>query len=166
MSNYEHTIDRLSSFIIYMILTLFVLFAGSRIINYSIDTNFYYYYLLKWESCLTQFTSKETNFPDLSHKNYIGYMDNLVKLFQMNSISVPSSNTKKPYVYKIVKTGFSKNQDIFILCFDRKIIIYGLSKSTFNMLDKFIDGSDGNKSGEFKGRLQRDKTHYVGTWNL
>ncbi len=166
MSVHGKTIDRISSFVIYLILVLFVINAGSRAVNYSVDTHFYYYYLMKWESCLTKFNSKGKTFPVLSNKNYVGYMESLIQLLRRNSIPVPVSNTNKPYIYKINKTGFSKTQKIFLLCFGKKIILYGLSKTTFNMLDKLIDERYDNKSGRFTGKLQKDKIHYAGIWNL
>ncbi len=207
--------------------------AGSKLINYSVDTNFYYYYLLQWESCLNQLNSKDASLsnlihensykplyeklrepkrflatrlrpmccyesnsglnpdrphgryikffknknlniykkavgksPDLSCDNYTGYMDNLVRLMHRNSIPAPASNTQKPYIYKIDKIGFTESQNIFLLYFDSKIILYGLSKTTFNMLDKFIDESDGSRAGKFKGKLQKDKIHYIGIWEF
>jgi len=148
------------------VLALIVIVAGIKAVNYSTDFKFYSHYLLKWESALTRLFAQDIILPHFSGKNHVRYMDDLVHLMNTLQIEVPSSNTGRPYVYQLSKIGYSKNQDIFLLCFEKKIILYGLSKTTFNMLDKNIDGQPGKNSGKLKGKLQKDNEHYAGIWEL
>jgi hypothetical protein len=166
MSGFERTTDRSASFFIYLIMTLIVLGAGFKLINHSAKVHFYYDYLLKWESALTRLFSKDIELPHFSGENHIEYMNKLVKLMKNTSIEVPQSNTHRPYVYQISEKGLSERQNIFLLCLEKKIILYGLPKTIFNMLDNNIDGQLDNKTGKFKGKLQKDKKHYAAIWEL
>lgn len=158
--------NRLTSFFIYVIFAMIVLIFGFKAINYSIDFSFYTHYLLKWETALTGIVARDVMLPNFSGKNHIEYMDNIVKLMQKIPMEVPKSNTDCPYLYQISEKGLSKRQDIFLLCFEKKIILYGLSETTFNMLDKNIDGKLGRNGGKFKGKLQKDNEHYACIWQF
>ncbi len=166
MTSFAKTSGRFTSFIIYTCLSLLVLWAGFKIINYSIRLNYYTNYLLQWEIALTRLFAKNIKPPDFTNNNHIEYMENIVKLLKKNSIEIPLSNTTRPYLYKIFEKGSSQPQEIFLLCLEKKIILYGLSKTTLDMLDKTIDGTIDNKDGDFKVKLLKSNKNYAGIWKL
>lgn len=166
MPGFEKTSNRLISFFIYSLLIVIVISAGTKVIQYSTDIKFYNRFLLKWESALTTALANNMDCPIFTGKNHVEYMDNLVRRMEKIPVSIPSSNSSRPYVYHISKTGESNLQSIFLLYLENKIILYGLSKTTFNMLDKNIDGKIDKKAGAFKGKLQKDNEHYAGIWEL
>ncbi len=166
MLGFSKHINRFSAFCLYLFLALIVLAAGQKAIRYSKDLKFYNGYLLNWEIAMTRTCADTFIFPVFSGKNHIQYMDNLVKLMDKQSIRIPESNTKRPYIYQISKTDDVNLQPIFLLCFEKKIILYGLSQTTFFRLDKFIDGAFDANNGKFKGQLQKDNIHYDGIWNI
>ncbi len=168
MRGYGRITDRLYCFAVYTGFILLVLLAGSRMVNYSVDTYFFYHYLLEWESCIVRLDGKDVTFPHISNYNYVAYMDKLVALLNKNFINIPQSNTGKAYFYKIKRTGIAHGRDdrVFVLCFYDRVVLYGLPEETFNMIDKSIDGCFGDKTGRFKGRLQKDGKHYIGIWDF
>lgn len=157
---------RLNRFFLYIILALIVLFAGQKLIHYSKSLKFYNNYLSHWEMALIHANAKDIIFPEFSGTNHVQYMENLIKLMKKQSIRIPQSNTRQPYVYQIPETGNFSHQTIFVLCFEKKIILYGLSQTTFSRIDNIIDGTDGITTGKFKGKLQKDNIHYAGIWNI
>ena len=80
-------------------------------------------------------------------------------------MSPPYSNTKRPYVYRLKKTGAAEEQ-IFLLCFSDKIILYGLSEKTFGKIDAMVDETPNERAGSFTGRRSTDGTTYIGVWTL
>ncbi|NOX35447.1 MAG: hypothetical protein GXP56_17240 [Deltaproteobacteria bacterium] len=166
MPGFAKKTNRLTSFFIYVVFIIIAAGAGIKAVRYSKDLNFYYNYLLKWETALTILSSKDLALPRFTGINRMEYMDNLVKLMGKLSIKVPRSNTRHAYIYQMFDKEFSKHRDVFLMCFEKKIILYGLSKTTFNMLDKNIDGKLGRNKGKFRGKFQKDKDCYAGIWEL
>ena len=93
------------------------------------------------------------------------YMNNLSQLIERADISLPKSNTGRSYIYRIKKIGKEQN-NIFILCFFNRIILYGISKDTFTRIDRFVDGELSKEKGFFTGYLSKDESTYVGLWRL
>jgi len=162
----EKAVNRLVSLFIYTILSFMVIAAGLKAIHSASGLHVYTHYLLKWKIAITRMSASDIQFPQFSGKNHIQYMNALVKTMQKASIRIPGSNTRYPYIYQIHEKNYSISNDIFLLCFEKKIIIYGLSKTVFNMLDKQIDGNLNKNTGNFTGRLQKDNEHYTGIWKL
>ncbi|PIE62050.1 MAG: hypothetical protein CSA29_00140 [Desulfobacterales bacterium] len=156
--------NRFSSFCVYTLLLLITVEAGSLLFKRSKQFSFYAHYLLKWESALTQLKAKDTIWPEFKGTNHIEYMDGLIKLMKAHHIDVPTSNTQCAYVWRLEKEPEIK--DVFVLCMDKKIILFGLSKSLFDRLDKQIDGENDPLRGQFNGKLQRNKGQYVGIWEI
>ncbi len=133
-------------------------------VRHSKHFSFYTHYLMKWESALTQLMAKDPVWPEFTGTNHAQYMDGLVNMMKTHRIDPPKSNTQRSYIWRLVKEP--QIRDIFVLCVEKKIILYGLPKSLFNALDKQIDGESGPVQGQFSGKLQKDKAHYVGIWKI
>lgn len=158
--------NRFLPFFIYLVAGIVVVWAGFKLLDRTRHLKFYHSYLCEWQKTIISASAKDIQFPRFSQDNHYAYMDELVVLLKRRAIAVPSSNTPKPYLFHIrEKEGKEVNQ-IFILCFENRIIVYGLSKELFDMLDKTIDGNHQQQSGKFKGKLQRDNRHYAATWEI
>jgi hypothetical protein len=155
--------DRRVSMVFYAGFGGVALWAGIVLINYSLDSKFYNDYLLKWEVALRAYNQESTPWPYFSGGNHVEYMEKVTQLMRSKALSPPASNTERPYVYRLDRIGDSE-EDIFLLCFSQKIILYGISSKTFDRLDAQIDGRDGTKKGHFTGRLSKDGYTYVGLW--
>lgn len=166
MSGYEKTTNFLTSFLLYSIGTIIVLSAGFKTIQYTARLKFYTRYLSKWEQTLTDLSSRDTLLPTFTGNNHIIYMDQFIQHMKALGITLPDSNTHAPYIYRIPRKGFTEHEDIFLLCFEEKIVIFGLSKKTFNMLDKKIDGKIDTMQGSFTGKQQQSHADYTGIWKL
>ncbi|MFH2090944.1 MAG: hypothetical protein ABIJ31_01095 [Pseudomonadota bacterium] len=166
MPGYEKTTNFLTSFFIYSIAAIVIMAAGFKVVQYSTRLKFYTRYLLKWEQALTQLTAKDTMGPKFTGSNHVLYMEQMIQHMQTHGIPIPESNTGKPYVYRIPKQGLTEKQDIFLLCLEQKIVLFGLSKPTFDMLDKKIDNKLDENHGTFTGKQQQDNEDYTAIWKL
>ncbi len=166
MQGFQKNYDFLTSFFIIIVASLLILVAGFKVIQYSSDFKFYTRFVLKWEQSLTLLSSKDTIPPTFSGTNHVQYMDQMIAHMKTLGIPIPKSNTTKPFVYRITRLGADKHQDIFLLGFEQKIVLFGLSKTTFNMLDKKIDNKVDKNNGTFKGKKQTNSEIYTGIWTL
>ena len=158
-------VDKLLFVALYGGLIALVVWGGSRLINYSLDSKFYKDFLLQWETSLRSYAVKSGIWPHFSGSNHLEYMNNLSRLIERADISLPKSNTGRSYIYRIKKIGKEQN-NIFILCFFNRIILYGISKDTFTRIDRFVDGELSKEKGFFTGYLSKDESTYVGLWRL
>jgi hypothetical protein len=158
-------VDKLIFVGLYGGLIALMVWGGSRLINYSLDSKFYKDFLLQWETSLRSYSAKSGIWPHFSGSNHVEYMNNLCQLIERAGISLPKSNTGRSYVYRIKKIG-KEQDDIFILCFLNRIILYGISKDTFTRIDRFVDGELSKEKGFFTGHLSKDGRTYIGLWRL
>lgn len=166
MAGYEKTTNFLASFGIYIIISVIVVISASKILTYSNHFKFYSGYLLNWERAITRLTSQETPLPVFNGNNHVKYMDGLIAVMKSHAIEVPRSSTGSPYIYKLPGRYLEKDNTIFLLCLDQRIVLFGLSKTIFNMLDKKIDGKPDARSGNFKGRELKSHAEYTGIWDI
>lgn len=160
------TAERFVVFILYAGIFAFISWSGIKLINYSLESKYYNDFLLKWEVCLRTFDARGEIWPHFDGGNHLEYMENLVRMIQKSNISLPVSNTKHPYVRRINKIGWHKEEDTFLLCFSNRIIIYGISKKTLNRIDAYIDTSGNPEQGRFTGYISKDGKSYIGLWRL
>ena len=158
-------VDKLVFIVLYGGFIGLALWGGSRIINYSLDSKFYKDFLLEWEASLRSYSVKSGIWPHFSGSNHVEYMDNLTRLMGRSGISPPQSNTGRSYVYRIKKIA-REDDDVFILCFSKRIVLYGISKDTFTRIDRFVDGRPGKEIGFFTGRVSKDGRTMIGLWRL
>ena len=158
-------VDKLLSTLLYIGLIGLVAWGGVRAINYSLETRFYKDFLIKWNIAINSYSITNGVWPLFSGSNHIEYMDNLVSLMSLGSVTPPVSNTKRSYVYRLKKIG-SHTEDILLLCFPDKVILYGISDDTFICIDKFIDGKHDEKAGRFTGQPGAIGKTYIGLWRL
>jgi hypothetical protein len=114
---------------------------------------------------LRAYSAKSGIWPSFSGSNHLEYMDNLITLMGSIDISPPQSNTKRSYIYRIKRVA-SEDEDILLLCFSDRIILYGISKHTFARVDRFIDGIPGEEKGLLTGRPTKDGKTMIGVWRL
>jgi hypothetical protein len=160
--------DRLVSIVIYVGFGGLALWAGTALINHSLDLKFYKDFVLKWEVALCAYSQKGGPWPHFSGGNHVQYMDQLSSLMSNIALSpplAPASNTNRPYVYRLDKIGYPQ-EDIFLLCFSHKIILYGVSAETFARLDSRVDGKIDTENGLLTARPGKDGHTYVGQWQI
>ncbi len=152
---------------IYIGIFAVTVWGGMKIINYSIDSKFYQNFLLNWEVSIHQYNASGGRWPEFKGGNHVAYMDSLVAGMHHKGIETPSSNTDRAYVYLINKIDLhSDKSDIFLLCFSGRIIMYGMSKETFNRIDQLIDEDLNQTKGHFIGYLSKNNITYTGQWRL
>jgi len=160
------TTERFIFLVVYAGIAGIVLWGGIRILNSSLESRYYKDFLLKWEISLRAYDTRGGGWPRFTGNNHLEYMDNLVKLMRAGKISLPLPNRHRPYVYRLKKLGWFKEEDTFLLCFPDRIILYGLSKDTFDRLDGFIDEARDPSQGRFTGHPGKDGKAYIGRWRL
>jgi hypothetical protein len=160
------TAERFVVFVLYAGIFAFTSWGGVKLINYSLESKYYNDFLLKWEVSLRTFDAGGGTWPHFNGGNHSEYMENLVRVIQKRNISLPASNTKHPYVRRINKIGWDKEEDTFLLCFSNRIIIYGISKETLNRIDAYIDTGGNPEQERFTGYISKDGKSYIGLWRL
>ncbi len=158
-------VDKIMSTALYILLMCLVTWAGFRIVNYALETRFYKDFLIEWEIAVKDYSLNGGSWPLFKGNNHIEYMDSLVSLMKASDIPPPHSNTKRPFVYRLRKIGPAEEQ-IFLLCFSDKIILYGLSEETFRKIDGMVDDTPDETAGAFTGRRGKEGTAYIGVWKL
>jgi len=153
--------DRIMSFVVYSVFAGLALWAGIKLINHSLNTRFYNDFLLGWEAAIRTYNQQGMGWPHFTGSNHAAYMENLVKRMRGRDTPPPASNTGEPFVYRLDRLGDPK-EDIFLLCFPGKMVLYGMSFKTFSYLEKRIDGRVDEERGHFRGRKSKDGSSYIG----
>ena len=157
--------DKLVSIVLYVVLVAMTVWSGNKILDYAQDSRFYNDFLLYWEVNVRSYTVKSGKWPHFSGSSHVEYMDTLVQMMEETGITLPQSNTQRSYIYRIKKIG-REGEGVFVLCFPRRMILYGLSHSTFSRIDRFIDGKQGKNEGSFIGRNCNNDNMCIGIWQL
>ena len=159
------TTNRFVSMAIYTGFGILVIWSGTALINHSVDSKFYRYFLLKWHVGLMACNGEFESWSYFSGANDVQYMEEVTLLMRRKGFPPPDSNTGRPYVYRVKRIGVDR-EDIFILCLPKKLVLYGISTRTFKRLDTYIDGRPSAETGTFIGRKGKDERNYTGQWTL
>lgn len=159
------TTDRLMSIAIYIGIGVFVLWVGSKFINYCLEVRFYKDFLSKWEVSAQKFKSDGGLWPQFSERDRVGYMERLTQRMSQRGMSLPASNAKQPFIYHVNRLGYPK-EEIFLLCFSHKIVLREISEKTLIRIDKWVDGKADRENGLFTGMHCDDGVTYVGEMRL
>ena len=159
------TVDRVAARAIYLMLCIMVLWAGSSLINYSMENKFYKDYLLAWRLAGERYINKQAPWPEFTGMNHAEYMKELVERMEKRGIYPPKSNTKEPYTY-ILDRLWKKEERIFILLLRERMIVYGMSQQTYDEIDEYVDGSVGMERGVFRGKTSKDGSTIIGIWGM
>jgi hypothetical protein len=161
------TTDRMAAFIMYGGMVFFFMWVGIRLVIYALDARFCYHYLLEWKTAIDLYREEEPPFPVFLGNNHAEYMETLARRIQKNGISVPKSNTGRPYIYRPRTLWWSKvTQDMFILCTADKIIIYSMPQRLFERLDTMIDDRADMTGGRFTARPGKKKGSVIGLFKI
>lgn len=158
-------VDRLASMVIYAGFGVLTLWAGIGLINASLETQLHKDFLLKWEVALQRFNQEDGRWPQFSGANHVAYMDRLIEFMGNKGTPPPLSNTRRAYVYRLKRWGWP-GEDIFLLCFSNRMILYGISEKTFMKMDKLMDRNAEKEKGRLIGKPSQDGMSYVGMVKL
>jgi hypothetical protein len=153
--------DRLVSFIVYSMFAGIAALAGIRLINHSLTMGFYKDFLLEWETAIRRYDEHAGRWPHFTGNNHAEYMEQLVRLMREEDAAPPASDAKEAFVYRLDLLG-DPAEDIFVLCFSGKIVLYGISAKTFSYLDRKIDGRVDEKRGRCRGLKNKNGFSYIG----
>jgi len=157
--------DKLTFTAIYLAVAVLVVWGAGRLVNFAIDVGFYRDYLSPWELCLVEMRYKPVKWPPFTQDHPVGYMQSVVGLMKANGLHLPRSNTRHDFIYRLAKFGADAAPLLLVLHANR-IDIFGLPRTTFDRLDRFIDGRMDPGDGDFTGRLSRDQITMIGAWRI
>jgi len=157
--------DRLAATLVYLVLSGSALWGGIGLINRSLETKFYKDYLVKWELGVEAFAEKGGRWPEFTGNNHLNYMDQVVKRMKRLGIQPPRSNRSRPYTYRLDLLG-KDPQEIFLLCFPARMVIFGMDERTFFKVDRYVDGRVGLKEGRFTGRRAKKAKTITAQWRV
>ncbi len=157
--------DRTVFGILYVAVGLLTLWAGFRMVDYGLEMRFINRYLRGWEIGISAFEAQQGQWPVFSGNNHVAYMESLDRQMRRSGVQPPESNTRTSYRYRIERFG-SAGEDVFILCLNDCIMLFGISKKTLDRLDKLVDRRPGLDSGRLIGRPGKNKNTFIGKWRL
>jgi len=157
--------DRTVSRLIYLGLCIMALWAGSALINYSIETKFCKDYLLVWVVCNQRLRERQIKWPEFDGTNHAIYMNRLIRKMTGAGIYSPRSNTTTPYTYLLNRLWKGKEK-IFVLLLKDRMIIYGMSRHTFERVDRYVDGKASFNGGRFRGKIGKHGSAIIGIWRM
>ncbi len=160
------TTERFIFLVLYAGVAMAISGGGILMINRSLESRYYHDYLLKWEVSLKAYNAQGGLWPRFKGGSHVEYMDELLSLMRKNNITLPSANSRRPYLYRIDLVGWRAKEKTFLLCFPDKVILYGISKETFDRLDGFIDETLNPVQGRFTGHPGKAGGTYTGRWRL
>lgn len=158
--------DKLVFVSIYTLVAVLVVIQGARhIANYVVDATFYNDFLHPWEMQLLAMRHQSIHWPLLDKGDPGAYMQALISAMQSSGFAPPKSNADQAYVYRIHKIG-ERPQQILIVATIERMTLYNLPTSTFERLDRFIDGYCDPASGRLTGRWSTDGITRIGEWKI
>lgn len=158
--------DKLVFVAIYTLVAVLVVIKGARhVANYAMDAGFYHDYLQPWEAQLTAMRYRTIPWPPLNDGDPGAYMQALLDVMSASGLTAPKSNTAQAYVYRIRKIGEGTRQ-VLIMATIERLTLYNLPVTTFERLDRFIDGRSDPESGRLTGRWSADGVTLIGNWRI
>ena len=158
-------VDRLTSIALYAGFGILTLWTGVSLVNFSLETKLHKDFLMRWEVALERFNKEGGQWPHFSGANHVAYMDRLIQLMGNEGTPPPLSNTRRAYVYRLKRWGWPE-EDIFVLCFSNRMVLYGMSENTFMKMDQWMDGKADKEKGQLIGKRSQDGKGYVGMVKL
>ena len=157
--------DRFTFGILYTMVAVILIWTGFPLLNQGLASRFFKDYLLQWEVSIRAHSAQQGRWPVFSGSNHVSYMDSVVRNMAGDGVPLPNSNTNVTYRYHIDKFG-SGDEDIFILCFHDRLMLYGLSDNSLNRLDKTIDNHQDLMHGQVRGYLGKNGKTFIGMWRI
>jgi hypothetical protein len=155
--------DRILSFLLYVILTLAVLWGGVKAIDYFADYHFYRGFLENWRRGFVEYSASGHPWPQFDGWNHAEYMNNLVGAMGRKIGFRPPEGDQLPYKYHLQKQQ-EETQKIFLLVRPGRMVIYGLSPTTAKRVDAMVDGHSDLTRGDFTASLTETETSMTATW--
>ena len=157
--------DRISFGVLYVVVAALIVWAGFRMADYGLEMRFVNDYLLGWEVGISAYEAQHGQWPAFKGNNHVDYMEKLIRRMGHVGVQPPDSNTRSAYRYRIERFG-GETEDIFILCLNDRILLFGISQRTLNRLDKVVDRQPDLGSGCLTGGPGKNKKTYMGQWRL
>jgi hypothetical protein len=157
--------DRVLFGMLYTALGLLTLWMGFRMADQVLEMRFVNDFLPKWETGVAAFEANFGRWPRFDGDNHAGYMQELTRRMRRSGVQPPVSNTGEAYRYRIERLA-GEQEDVFILCLNDRIILFGVSEKTLGRLDKAVDNCSDLGSGRLLGRIGKNKKSYIGQWRL
>ena len=161
----SRAIERCFFTAIYIAVVLLVIYGAHQITNLVLDINFIHHYLDPWEVQVVALRSQGGVLPQFTEHNPADYMRALVSMMRAHGVQPPDSNTQVEFVYRLNRFG-EKTRSILLVYVDGRMILYGLPASTFDRLDRHIDGLADPLNGRFTGEWSADRITRIGSWRF
>ncbi|RLB32791.1 MAG: hypothetical protein DRH20_14325 [Deltaproteobacteria bacterium] len=158
-------VDRFGAFVVYVGIGVLTLWAGSALLDRALYSKFYRDYLVPWRAVLVKYESEGGRIPPFSGTDHSAYMERLEQMMKERGMGVPRSNTEIPFIYRLRRL-WSPNEDVFLLWYEHSLVLYGISRKTFERLDRDIDGRVDARRGRLTGRSTGVGRGYIARWTM
>jgi hypothetical protein len=157
--------DKLVSISLYTAMIFLTVWAGTKIINKTLDQLFISSFIRGWEQVVITLQEKQPIFPAMKNKQLVPGMKKIEQLAKKNLIDLPHTNTSYSFAHVLKKLN-QPEQHIFLIAEPDKLIIYGIRHQTLQRIDKQIDGTVDFKAGEFQAVHGKNPETYTGILTL
>jgi hypothetical protein len=157
--------DRIVFVVLYVSVGMLTLWAGFRMADLGLEMRFVNDFLKRWEIGLAAYQADQGQWPVFNGNDHLAYMEELTRSMRRAGMSPPPSNLAAAYRYRLERfTGDS--EEIFLLCLNDRIVLFGITEKTLEILDKAVDRRPDLSDGRLVGRPGKTKTTYIGQWRL
>jgi hypothetical protein len=151
--------------VLYIGIASIIFWAGLRMADRGLEMRFVNGYLKRWEVGLSDFSARQGQWPVFKGNNHVAYMETLVERMGQIGLRPPGSNTPDAYRYRIDRFC-GRDEEIFILCLSDRMLLFGMSQSTMNRLDKAVDLQPGLDRGRLVAWPGKNQETLIGQWRL
>lgn len=165
MGYHSKFIDRMVSFCLYSALIMMPIWAGTKVVNLTLDQIFISKFVLGWEQVVLRLQETESRFPVMKDRQLVASMVRIEALAEQYGIELPVTNTDRSFAHHLKKLA-QPEQKIFLIIDQGRIIIYGLRQQTLQRIDKHVDGTINLNAGSFQATPGKSMETYTGLWKL
>ena len=155
--------ERIIVYLFFVAFVLVGLWGGSKGVSYANDYAFYYSYLKRWQSALSEARFERSIWSGFGTESHFEYMRRLTSKLDAQFVHEMGS-VETAFLYRLESLG-GEVQNAFLLARPDKIYIYGLNEETVEHLDAFIDPTPDLGRGDFKAKPGRDNKTYNASWS-
>lgn len=138
---------------------------GSRVINHSLEARMVREVLFEWQRLGQRFGAGGGAWPTFEGHNHVAYMRALKQRMRQQGLLSPGKAHRLAFRPRLKRIG-KPDEQLFILLLPGRMVIFGLSPTTFARIDAQVDGASDPGRGHFTGSSASNGNQMIGNWRL
>ena len=150
---------------ILLMVALITIGFGSRLINHSLEARLFQEVLFEWQRLGQRFGAGGGAWPAFEGHNHVAYMRALKRRMRQQGIVSPEKAHRLEFRPQLKRIG-RPDEQLFVLLLPGRMVIFGLSPTTFARIDAQVDGASDPGRGLFTGTSASNGNQMIGYWQL